>query len=155
MQNSFPGFSSHFHCFEQAIHPWLQESIYCLEPMPTTWLEWKHKASLLDNQWRQFQDMQPKAATNWTFLFHPPPAIISTTTAVMVQPPFPFSAHLWLPLTPSASTLLQLRSILAQLMQLHCAHSQTNCGSILDLFGPGSHTKGHHLYTLSTFVLFA
>src|SRR5260221_1928698 len=51
--------------FEQVIHPWLRESIYCLEPMPTTWLEWKRKASLLDNQWRRFQDMQPKAATNW------------------------------------------------------------------------------------------
>src|SRR5258707_15124219 len=25
--------------------------------------------------------------------------------AVMVQPPFPFSTHLWLPLSPSASTL--------------------------------------------------
>ncbi len=66
-------------CFEQVIHPWLQESIYCLEPMPTNWLEWKCKASLLDNQWRWFQDMQPKTATNWMFLFHPPPAIISTT----------------------------------------------------------------------------
>src|SRR5258707_482399 len=54
--------------FEQAIHPRLRESIYRLEPMPTTWLEWKRKASLLDNQWR-FQDMQPKAATNWTFSF--------------------------------------------------------------------------------------
>src|SRR5258708_3313113 len=41
-------------CFKQAIHPWLQESIYHLEPMPTTWLEWKCKASLLDNQWRRF-----------------------------------------------------------------------------------------------------
>src|SRR5260221_10273315 len=40
--------------FEQAIHPHLQESIYQLEPMPTTWAEWKHKTSLLDNQWRQF-----------------------------------------------------------------------------------------------------
>src|SRR5258708_39397358 len=40
--------------FEQVIHPQLQESIYHLEPMPTTWLEWKHKASLLDNQWRRF-----------------------------------------------------------------------------------------------------
>src|SRR5258707_1845419 len=65
--------------FEQAIHPWLQESIYCLEPMPPTWLEWKCKASFLDNQWRQFQDTQPKAATNWTFSFHPLPDIISTT----------------------------------------------------------------------------
>src|SRR6266446_8281120 len=60
--------------FEQAIHPQLQESIYHLEPMPTTWLEWKCKASLLDNQWRQFQDMQPKATTNWMFSFHPPPS---------------------------------------------------------------------------------
>src|SRR5258705_532676 len=65
--------------FEQAIHPQLQESIYHLEPMPTTWLEWKHKASLLDNQWRRFRDMQPKAATNWTFSSCPPPAIVSTT----------------------------------------------------------------------------
>src|SRR5258707_10789023 len=40
--------------FKQVIHPQLQESIYHLEPMPTTWLEWKHKASLLDNQWRRF-----------------------------------------------------------------------------------------------------
>src|SRR5258707_10439615 len=40
--------------------------------MPTTWLEWKCKASLLDNQWRRFQDMQPKAATNWTFSSCPP-----------------------------------------------------------------------------------
>src|SRR5258708_32726314 len=40
--------------FEQAIHPCLQESIYQLKPMPTTWAEWKHKTSLLNNQWRQF-----------------------------------------------------------------------------------------------------
>src|SRR6266481_3642236 len=67
--------------FEQAIHPRLQESIYHLEPMPTTWLEWKHKASLLDNQWRRFQDTQPKATTNRTFSSCPPPAIILTATA--------------------------------------------------------------------------
>src|SRR5258708_7649568 len=40
--------------FKQAIHPRLQESIYWLEPMPTTWAEWKRKTSLLDNQWRRF-----------------------------------------------------------------------------------------------------
>src|SRR5260370_13424909 len=50
--------------FEQVIHPWLHESIYCLEPMLTTWAEWKCKASLLDNQLRHFQDMQPKANAN-------------------------------------------------------------------------------------------
>src|SRR5258708_1263554 len=50
--------------FEQAIHLWLCESIYHLKPMPTTWAEWKCKASLLDNQWRHFWDRQPKAAAN-------------------------------------------------------------------------------------------
>src|SRR5258708_439881 len=49
--------------------------------MPTTWAEWKHKTSLLDNQWRQFQDTQPKAATTKPSLFHSPPVITSTTTA--------------------------------------------------------------------------
>ena len=68
-------------CFEQVIHPWLCESIYHLEPMLTTWVEWKCKASLLDNQWRCFWDMQPKAAANWTFSFHSSPAITLTATA--------------------------------------------------------------------------
>ncbi len=40
--------------FEQVIHPCLCESIYHLEPMPSTWAEWKCKTSLLDNQWRRF-----------------------------------------------------------------------------------------------------
>src|SRR6266436_2968824 len=64
--------------FKQAIHPWLRESIYHLEPMPTTWAEWKCKTSLLDNQWRQFQDTQLKAATTKPSLFCSPPVITST-----------------------------------------------------------------------------
>src|SRR5258708_4074920 len=67
--------------FEQAIHPHLQESIYWLKPMPTTWAEWKHKTSLLDNQWRQFRDTQPKAATSKPSLFCSPPVVTSTTVA--------------------------------------------------------------------------
>src|SRR6266436_10427502 len=47
--------------------------------MPTTWAEWKRKISLLDNQWRQFQDTQPKAATTKPSLFHSPPVITPTT----------------------------------------------------------------------------
>src|SRR5260221_11231939 len=66
--------------FEQAIHPLLQESIYWLEPMPTTWAEWKHKTSLLDNQWRQVQNTQPKAATTKPSLFCSPPVITPTAT---------------------------------------------------------------------------
>src|SRR5258708_17147205 len=65
--------------FEQVIHPCLQESIYWLKPMPTTWAEWKRKTSLLDNQWRQFQDTQLKAATSKPSLFHSPPVVTSTT----------------------------------------------------------------------------
>src|SRR6266436_5582574 len=67
--------------FEQAIHPHLRESIYWLKPMPTTWAEWKHKTSLLDNQWRQFRDTQPKAATSKLSLFCSPPVVTSTTVA--------------------------------------------------------------------------
>src|SRR5260221_12162674 len=66
--------------FEQAIHLQLHESIYCLKPMLTTWAEWKHKASLLNNQWRHFQDTQPKSATNQIFSFHSSPAATLTTT---------------------------------------------------------------------------
>src|SRR5258705_2801587 len=59
--------------------------------MPTTWLEWKDKASLLDNQWRRFRDTQPKAATNWTFSSHPPQAIVSTaaTSSPSARPSAP------------------------------------------------------------------
>src|SRR5258706_10993648 len=49
--------------FEQAIHPHLRESIYRLEPMPSTLAEWKHKTSVLDNQWRRFRDTQPKSTS--------------------------------------------------------------------------------------------
>src|SRR5258707_491518 len=41
-------------CFEQVIHPCLQERIYQLKPMPTTWAECKCKTFLLNNQWRHF-----------------------------------------------------------------------------------------------------
>src|SRR5260221_6134523 len=68
-------------CFKQVIHPHLQESIYQLKPMPTTWAEWKCKTSLLNNQWRQFQDTQLKAATTKPSLFCSPPVVTSTATA--------------------------------------------------------------------------
>src|SRR5260221_3719758 len=57
--------------FEQAIHPCLCESIYRLKPMPSTWAEWKRKTSLLDNQWRQFRDTQPKATSAKSSSFRP------------------------------------------------------------------------------------
>src|SRR5258705_148232 len=58
--------------------------------MLTTWAEWKCKASLLDNQWRHFWDMQPKAAANQTFSFCSSPAVTSTAAASpSSRPPAP------------------------------------------------------------------
>src|SRR5258708_8979495 len=79
-------------CFEQAIHPHLCESIYCLEPMPSTWAEWKRKTSLLDNQWRRFRDTQPKATSAKSPSFHPSsvaPFATATSSASSSKPSTP------------------------------------------------------------------
>src|SRR5260221_6116810 len=52
------------HHFEQALNSHLRESIYQLCPMPRTWVEWKHEASILDNQWRQFNATCPQTSKN-------------------------------------------------------------------------------------------
>src|SRR6266404_4470808 len=81
--------------FEQAIHPRLHESIYRLEPMPSTWAEWKCKTSLLDNQWRQFRDTQLKATSAKSSLFRPSSiapfaaAASSTSSSKPSAPPVP------------------------------------------------------------------
>src|SRR5258708_16553244 len=77
------------------------------------------------------------------------------TSLPLLRPPLATSDPICLLSVPSASTPLKLQSVLMQLVQLCHTHSQTNCRSIPDLFGPVSHAKGHHLYTLSTSVLFA
>src|SRR6266436_6206553 len=48
------------HHFEQALNSHLRESIYRLHLMPRTWVEWKCKASILDNQWRRFNATCPQ-----------------------------------------------------------------------------------------------
>src|SRR5260370_25255551 len=48
--------------------------------MPSTWAEWKSKASLLDNQWQQFQAMQPCPLLQKTAPFHHPPQMAPLTT---------------------------------------------------------------------------
>src|SRR5258705_3326221 len=78
--------------FEQAIHPHLHESIYHLEPMPSTWAEWKRKTSLLDNQWRQFRDTQPKATSAKSSSFCPSsitPFAVATSSASSSKPSAP------------------------------------------------------------------
>ncbi len=51
------------HHFKQALNSRLRESIYRLHPMPRTWVEWKHEASILDNQWRRFNATCPQTMT--------------------------------------------------------------------------------------------
>src|SRR5258707_13491359 len=51
------------HHFKQALNSHLRESIYQLHLMPRTWVEWKCKASILDNQWRQFNATHPQVTT--------------------------------------------------------------------------------------------
>src|SRR5260370_29431975 len=78
--------------FEQVIHPHLCESIYHLEPMPSTWAEWKRKTSLLDNQWRWFRDTQPKATSAKSSSFCPSsiaPFAIATSSASSSKPSAP------------------------------------------------------------------
>ena len=48
------------HHFEQALNSCLRENIYQLHLMPRTWAEWKCKASILNNQWRQFNATCPQ-----------------------------------------------------------------------------------------------
>src|SRR5260370_30541895 len=78
--------------FEQAIHPCLRESIYCLEPMPSTWAEWKRKTSLLYNQWTQFRDTQLKATSAKLSSFRPSsitPFAVATSSASSSKPSAP------------------------------------------------------------------
>src|SRR5260221_8432937 len=48
------------HHFEQVLSSHLRENIYQLCLMPRTWAEWKHEASILDNQWRWFNATCPQ-----------------------------------------------------------------------------------------------
>src|SRR5260221_12670185 len=52
------------HHFKQVLNSHLRESIYQLCPMPRTWVEWKHEASILDNQWRRFNATHPQRMTS-------------------------------------------------------------------------------------------
>src|SRR5258708_29965176 len=84
------------HHFEQVLNSCLRESIYRLCPMPRTWVEWKCEASILDNQWRQFnatcpQMMMSKNPTTSTMTpMHsaaPPPSAPSSTCSPMLPAP--------------------------------------------------------------------
>src|SRR5258708_32044181 len=83
------------HHFEQVLNSHLRESIYQLCLMSRTWGEWKHEASILDNQWRRFnatcpQMMMSKNPTTSTMTpMHSatlPPSAPSSTCSPMLPP---------------------------------------------------------------------
>ena len=80
--------------FKQVLNPRLWESIYWLHPMPTIWVEWKQKASILDNQWRHFQASQSQAAPT-----RPAPSPFHTCPSP--QTPFPLRTAAPMPLPPA------------------------------------------------------
>ena len=62
--------------------------------MPRTWVEWKHEASILDNQWRRFNTSHPQAAM---------PKNSAATPTRSVAMPLPAQSSACLPPTPSTS----------------------------------------------------
>ena len=82
------------HHFKQALNSCLRESIYRLQPMPRTWVEWKHEPPILDNQWRRFNASCPQAAM-------PKTPATTPMRSVAIPPPAQSSARL--PPTPSTS----------------------------------------------------
>src|SRR6266404_3987822 len=68
--------------------------------MPRTWVEWKCKASILDNQWRQFNATCPQMMTSKN------PATSTMTPMCSATPPpsTPSSTHSPIPLAPSSKS---------------------------------------------------
>ena len=62
--------------------------------MPRTWVEWKHEASILNNQWRRFNASHPQAAM---------PKNSATTLMCSVTMPLPAQPSACSPPTPSTS----------------------------------------------------
>src|SRR5258707_13177950 len=84
------------HHFNQVLNSHLRESIYQLHPMPRTWVEWKHEASILDNQWRRFNATHPQVMTSKNPTTTP-------TCSIALPPSAPSSAHLP-PMPPAPSS---------------------------------------------------
>src|SRR5260221_12880572 len=86
------------HHFEQALNSCLRESIYRLCPMPRTWVEWKHKASILDNQWRRFNATHPQMMMSKNLAT----SAMTPTCSAALPPSAPPSTHSPMPSAPSS-----------------------------------------------------
>src|SRR5258708_38671882 len=103
------------HHFKQALNSCLRESIYQLCPMPRTWVEWKHEASILDNQWRRFNATRPQTMTPKN------PATSAITPTCSAAPPSsaPPATRSPMPSTPSSKPAVD-----PQPMDLDCTKSK-------------------------------
>src|SRR5260370_10412231 len=75
------------HHFKQVLNSPLRENIYQLHLMPRTWAEWKHEASILNNQWRWFNATHPQ-----TMMTKNP--ITTSSHSAALPPSTPPSTHL-------------------------------------------------------------
>src|SRR5260221_9453515 len=86
------------HHFEQALNSCLRESIYQLCLMPRTWVEWKCEASILDNQWRQFNATCPQMMVSK----NPATSAMTPMCSTTLPPSTPSSTHSSMPPAPSS-----------------------------------------------------
>src|SRR5260221_924374 len=103
------------HHFEQVLNSHLRESIYRLCLMPRTWVEWKCEASILDNQWRQFNATCPQMMTSKNPATSTPTPMHSTP----LPPSAPSSTCSPMPPTPSSKLAAD-----PQPMDLDCMKSK-------------------------------
>src|SRR5258708_31049252 len=66
--------------------------------MPRTWVEWKCKASILDNQWRRFNATHPQM----TMSKNPATSAMIPMCSTALPPSAPSSTHSPMPPTPSS-----------------------------------------------------
>src|SRR5258705_1270848 len=90
-------------------------TIYQLHPMPRTWAEWKHKASILDNQWRQFNASDRQMMMSR----HPATSTMTPMCSATLPPSAPSSTHSPMPPAPSSKLAAD-----PQPMDLDCMKSK-------------------------------
>src|SRR5258707_13629406 len=103
------------HHFKQALNSHLRESIYQLCPMPRTWAEWKCEASILDNQWRQFNATCPQMMTSK----NPATSAMTPMHSSALPPSAQSSTHSPMPPAPSSKSAAD-----PQPMDLDCTKSK-------------------------------
>src|SRR5258705_7003154 len=68
--------------------------------MPRTWAEWKHKASILDNQWRRFNATHPQMMMSK----NPATSAMTSMRSSTLPPSAPSSTHSPMPPAPSSKS---------------------------------------------------